>query len=117
MNAKTKTHVVAAILFLAFVLLAALSAEGAQDPWKILDGFTPLPDQTARLGEHYIAVLYANRGEQLLAVVIFKAICVERSCELEHRAAYAVVNADGANTHLYVDPAEKELIGLIGQIT
>jgi hypothetical protein len=57
MNAKTKTYAVAAILFLAIVLLAALSAEGSQDPWKILDGFTPLPDQTARLGEHYCGLL------------------------------------------------------------
>ncbi|MGE5820695.1 MAG: hypothetical protein ACM37Z_21895 [Deltaproteobacteria bacterium] len=42
---------------------------------------------------------------------------MKEAASFEHRAAYAVVNADGANTHLYANPAEKELIGLIGQIT
>jgi len=61
---------------------------GAQDPWQFLENFTPLPRSLTRIAERYVAMIYVNRDEQLMAAVIFDASCFAGSCELNHRAGY-----------------------------
>ena len=62
-------------------------------------------------------MIFVNRDEQLMAAVIFEATCIADSCDLNHRAGYAVVNAEGSNTRLYVDPQEEELKELLAAIS
>jgi len=116
MKASVRTYSLAAIFWLALTWSASLSL-GTEDPWKFLEDFTPLPSSLTRIGENYVAVLFENREQQLLAAVIFKASCFAGSCELNHRAGYAVSNARGSNTRVYVDPGEEELIALMGVIS
>lgn len=116
MKASVRTYSLAAIFWLALTWSASLSL-GTEDPWKFLEDFTPLPSSLTRIGENYVAVLFENREQQLLAAVIFKASCFAGSCELVHRAGYAVANARGSNTRVYVDPSEEELIALMGVIS
>jgi hypothetical protein len=97
-------------------LLPALSF-GAEDPWKYLDDFTPLPSTITRIADRYVAMIFIKREEDLSAAVIFSANCNVTSCQLLRRAGYAVVNGAGSKTRLYVDPEEKELIELMGAIT
>ena len=115
MKAKIWPFVFAAILLLSFSLILSPGL-GAEDPWDFLDGFTPLPRTLTRVGEHYVAMLFVNREQQQMAAVIFNAACGQGSCELNHRAGFAVVNAEGSNTRLYVDPGEIELMELMGSI-
>jgi hypothetical protein len=116
MKASVRTYSLAAILWLALTWSPSLSL-GTEDLWKFLEDFTPLPSSLTRIGENYVAVLFENRKQQLLAAVIFKASCFAGSCELNHRAGYAVANARGLNTRVYVDPGEEELIALMGVIS
>jgi len=104
-----------AILLLSLTVVPSLS-RGAEDPWNFLDGFTPVPRSLTRIGEHYVAMLFVNREQGLLAAVIFNASCVADQCELHQRAGYAVASAEGSNTRLYVEPRETELMALIGAI-
>ena len=104
-----------AVLLLSLTVVPSLS-RGAEDPWNFLDGFTPVPRSLTRIGEHYVAMLFVNREQRLFAAVIFKASCGAGQCELHQRAGYAVANAEGSNTRLYVEPRETELMALIGAI-
>ena len=104
-----------AVLLLSLTVVPSLS-RGAEDPWNFLDGFTPVPRSLTRIGEHYVAMLFVNREQRLFAAVIFNASCVAGHCELYQRAGYAVANAEGSNTRLYVEPRETELMALIGAI-
>jgi len=104
-----------AVLLLSLTVVPSLSG-GAEDPWNFLDGFTPVPRSLTRIGEHYVAMLFVNREQGLLAAVIFNASCVADQCELHQRAGYAVASAEGSNTRLYVEPRETELMALIGAI-
>ena len=104
-----------AILLLSLTVVPSLS-RGAEDPWQFLDGFTPIPRSLTQIGEHYVAMLFVQRGQRLFAAVIFNASCVAGQCELHQRAGYAVANAEGSNTRLYVEPSETELMALIGAI-
>jgi hypothetical protein len=62
-------------------------------------------------------MLFVNREQRLFAAVIFHAAsCAANSCELNQRAGYAVANAEGSNTRLYVEPGETDLMALIGAI-
>ena len=104
-----------AVLLLSLTVVPSLSG-GAEDPWNFLDGFTPVPRSLTRIGEHYVAMLFVNREQRLFAAVIFKASCGAGQCELHQRAGYAVANAEGSNTRLYVEPGETDLMALIGAI-
>jgi hypothetical protein len=104
-----------AILLLTLTVAPSLS-RGAEDPWQYLDGFTPLPRSLTQIGEHYVAMLFVQREQELFAAVIFNASCIAGHCELHQRAGYAVANAKGLNTRLYVEPGETDLMALIGAI-
>jgi hypothetical protein len=104
-----------AILLLSLTVVPALS-RGAEDPWQFLDDFTPVPLSLTRIGKQYVAMLFVQREQGLFAAVIFNASCVAGQCELHQRAGYAVANAEGSNTRLYVEPRETELMALIGAI-
>ena len=112
MKSRLKKYFRAIILSLSFGLMPALSL-GAQDPWQLLDKFTPLPSSLTRISERYVAMIFVNPDERLTAAVIFAATCSEADCELKHRAGYAVVNPEGSNTHLYVNPNDEELKELL----
>jgi hypothetical protein len=116
MKSTLKGHILGMILSLSLGLMPAVSL-GAQDPWQFLENFTPLPSSLTRIAERYAAMIFVNRDEQLMAAVIFEATCTADSCELNHRAGYAVVNAEGSNTRLYVDPQEEELKELLALIS
>src|SRR5574342_122623 len=105
----------AAILLLSLTVVPTLS-RGAEDPWDFLDGFAPVPRSLTQIGEHYVAILFVKREQGLVAAVIFNASCVADQCELHRRAGYAVANAEGSNTRLYVEPRETDLMALIGAI-
>jgi hypothetical protein len=115
MKPTLRTLGLAVLFWLALTASASLSL-GTEDPWTFLEDFTPLPSTLTRIGENYVAVLFENRQEQLLDAVIFKASCFAGSCELVHRAGYAVSNTRGSNTRVYVDPSEDELMTLMGVI-
>lgn len=115
MKARFTGHILGLILLLSLALMPKPSY-GAQDPWKFLEGFTPIPKSLTRVAEHYVAVIFINPDEQLVAAVFFNASCVPASCELHHRAGFAVANDTGSNTRFYVEPHEEELIGVIGAI-
>ena len=104
-----------AILLLSLTVVPSLS-RGAEDPWQFLDGFAPVPRSLTQIGEHYVAMLFVQREQGLFAAVIFNASCVAGHCELYQRAGYAVANAEGSNTRLYVEPGETDLMALIGAI-
>jgi hypothetical protein len=104
-----------AILLLSLTVVPSLS-RGAEDPWQFLDGFTPVPRSLTQIGEHYVAMLFVKREQGLFAAVIFNASCGAGQCELHQRAGYAVANAEGSNTRLYVEPREKELLEMTGSI-
>lgn len=116
MKAKIINRMIAATFLLIAVVVFPAAGWSAEQDWAILAGFTPLPRSLTRFGEHYVAVPYVNREEQLLAAVFFYATCDGRGCELQHRAGYAITNAQGSNIRLYVEPEEEELIALIGVI-
>ncbi len=116
MKSRLRGYIVGLILLLWLGLTPAASL-GAQDPWQLLENFTPLPSSITRIAERYAAMIYVNRDEQLMAAVIFAATCFAASCELNHRVGYAVVNAEGSNTRLYVDPEEEELKELLTAIS
>jgi hypothetical protein len=116
MKSRWRGPILRIILLLSLILMPAVSL-GAQDPWKVLDNFTPLPSSLTRIAERYVAMIFVNRDEQLTAAVFFDATCVADSCELNHRAGYAVVNAEGSYTRLYVDPQEEELKKLLTSIS
>jgi len=116
MKPIVQTFSVAAVIWLALTCSPSLSL-GTEDPWKFLEDFTPVPSSLTRISENYVAVLFENREQQLLAAVIFKVSCFAGSCALNHRAGYAVSNARGSNTRVYVDPDEQELIALMGVIS
>jgi hypothetical protein len=104
-----------AILLLSLTVVPSLS-RGAEDPWDFLDGFTPLPRSLTQIGKHYVAMLFVKREQGLFAAVIFNASCGAGQCQLHQRAGYAVANAEGSNTRLYVEPREKELLEMMGSI-
>lgn len=116
MKPSLRTYGLAVLFWLALTESASLSL-GTEDPWKFLEDFTPLPSSLTRIGESYVAVLFENREQQLFAAVVFKASCFAGSCELKHRAGYAVANARGSNTRVYVDPSEDDLMALMGVIS
>jgi hypothetical protein len=115
MKMALRRHFFGGVLLLSLNLLPALSF-GAEDPWKYLDDFTPLPSTLTRIADRYVAMIFIKREEDLSAAVIFSARCDLTSCQLLHRAGYAVVNGAGSKTRLYVDPEERELIELMGAI-
>ena len=116
MKSIMRKYFLGAMLSLSLVCMPALTL-GAEDPWKFLEDFTPLPKSLTRIAENYVAVLFENREQQLLAAVTFKASCFAASCEINHRAGYALANVQGSNTRLYVEPNEEELIELMGAIS
>jgi len=116
MKSRLTGNILGVILSLFLGLMPAVSL-GAQDPWQLLENFTPLPSSLTRIAERYVAMIFVNRDEQLMAAVIFEATCIADSCDLNHRAGYAVVNAEGSNTRLYVDPQEQELKELLAAIS
>ena len=116
MKAGLKRYLHAIILALPFGL-APVANLGAQDPWQFLDNFTPMPSSLTRISERYVAMIFVNRDEQLTAAVIFAATCGAVDCELKHRAGYAVVNPEGSNTRLYVNPDDQELKELLTSIS
>ena len=101
-----------AILFLVLLMVPFLSAR-AEDPWEVLEGFSLVPGSEARLEEHYVAALYENLEEKMLAIVVFNADCDLENCMVNRRAAYTVFNDEGINVHRYIDPREQELMILI----
>jgi len=115
MKAKVRAYILVAILFLSLALIPSPSL-GTEDPWDFLDGFTPVPRSLTQIGEQYVAMLFVKREQGLLAAVIFNASCVADQCELYQRAGYAVANAEGSNTRLYVEPGETDLMEMIGAI-
>src|SRR3970282_375015 len=115
MKAKTRAYSLAAIVFLSLSLIPS-PGRGAEDPWDFLDGFTPVPRSLTQIGEQDVAMLFVKREQRLFAAVIFNASCVAGHCELYQRAGYAVANAEGSNTRLYVEPGETDLMALIGAI-
>jgi len=104
-----------AILLVSLTVVPSLS-RGAEDPWQFLDDFTPVPRSLTQIGEHYVAMLFAEREQGLFAAVIFNATCGASQCELHQRAGYVVANAEGSNTRFYVEPGETDLMALIGVI-
>ena len=116
MKSRWRGPILGMILLLSLGLMPAVGL-GAQDPWKVLDNFTPLPSSLTRIAERYVAMIFVNRDEQLMAAVFFDATCFADSCELNHRAGYAVVNAEGSNTRLYVEPQDEELKDLLTSIS
>lgn len=116
MKSRWRGPILGMTLLLSLGLMPAVSL-GAQDPWKVLDNFTPLPSSLTRIAERYVAMILVNRDEQLMAAVFFDATCFADSCELNHRAGYAVVNAEGSNTRLYVEPQDEELKDLLTSIS
>jgi len=116
MKSRLRRTILGMILSLSLGLMPAVSL-GAQDPWQFLENFTPLPSSLTRIAERYVAMIFVNRDEQLMAAVIFDATCIAGSCELNHRAGYAVVTAEGSNTRLYVEPEEEELKELLTLIS
>ena len=116
MKSRLKKYFRAIILSLSLGLMPALSL-GAQDPWQLLDNFTPLPSSLTRISERYVAMIFVNPDEQLMAAVIFAATCSATDCELKHRAGYAVVNQESSNTRLYVNPEDEELKELLTSIS
>lgn len=116
MKSRWRGHILGMILLLSLGLMPAVSL-AAQDPWKFLENFTPLPNSLTRIAERYVAMIFVNRDEQLMAAVFFDATCFADSCELNHRAGYALVNAEGSYTRLYVDPQEEELKDLLTSIS
>jgi len=115
MKARVLILMLTAILLLSLTIVPSPS-RGAEDPWEFLDGFTPVPRSLTRIGEHYVAMLFVQREQGLFAAVIFNASCGAGQCELRQRAGFAVANAEGSNTRLYVEPKEKELMELMGSI-
>ena len=116
MQSKICGYILSAILLLS-LSLSPSSSLGAENPWQFLDDrFTPVPSSLTRIAEHYAAMLFIDREQELVAAVIFKTSCAVSNCELLHRAGYAVANAAGSNTRLYVEPRETELMELIGAI-
>ena len=116
MKSKICGHILSAMLLLSLSLMPS-SSPAAENPWKFLeDRFTPVPSSLTRIAEHYVAMLFVDREQELFAAVIFKASCAVGNCALLHRAGYAVANAEGSNTRLYVEPRETELMELIGAI-
>jgi len=59
MKSRLKKYFRAIILSLSFGLMPALSL-GAQDPWQLLDDFTPLPSSLTRISERYVAMIFVN---------------------------------------------------------
>ena len=116
MKAKLKKYFSAIIFAMGLGLMPAANLS-AQDPWQFLDEFTPLPSSLTRISERYVAMLFVNRDAQLTAAVIFAATCGAVDCELSHRAGYAVVNPEGSNTRLYVNPDDDELKELLTSIS
>jgi hypothetical protein len=116
MKSRWRGPILGMIFLLSLGLMTAVNL-GAQDPWEFLDGFTPLPSSSTRIAERYVAMIFVNRDEQLMAAVFFDATCVADSCELNHRAGYAVVNTEGSYTRLYVDPQEEELKKVLTSIS
>ena len=104
------------VVLLILLALAPAPSHGAQDPWRLLEGFQPLPQSTTRVAEHYVAVIFVNREEQRVAAVFFNAKCVLEDCEIDHRAGFAVVDASGSKMRLYVEPNEEELIAIMGAV-
>lgn len=116
MKSKICGYILSAMLLLSLSLIPS-SSSGAENPWKFLDDrFTPVPSSLTRVAEHYVAILYIDREQELVAAVIFKASCAVSICQLHHRAGYAVANVAGSNTLLYVEPRETELMELIDAI-
>lgn len=115
MKARVLSFIFASVLLLSLTVVPSLS-RGAENPWNFLDDFTPVPASLTRIAEHYVAMLFVNREQQLVAAVIFNAACSSGNCQLNHRAGYAVANAEGSNTRLYVEPGEIELLELMGSI-
>jgi hypothetical protein len=115
MKSRVRILMVTAVLSLSLTVVPSLS-RGVEDPWQFLDGFTPVPRSLTQIGEHYVAMLFVRREQGLFAAVIFNASCGAGQCELHQRAGYAVANAEGSNTRLYVEPREIELMALIGAI-
>ena len=99
------------------LIMAPAPSRGGQDPWAYLDGFTPLPQSLTRIAERYVAMIYVNRDEHLVAAVFFNASCVPINCEIHHRAGFAAVNSAGSNTRVYVEPEEAELLDVIATIS
>jgi hypothetical protein len=116
MKSRWRGHILGMILLLSLGLMPAVSL-GAQDPWNFLDSFTPLPSSLTRIAERYVAMIFVNSDEQLMAAVFFDANCSENNCELNHRAGYAVVNTEGSYRRLYVDPHEEELKELLTSLS
>ena len=116
MKAGLKKYFHALVLALPLGLMPMANL-GAQDPWQFLDNFTPMPSSLTRISERYVAMIFVNRDEQLTAAVIFAATCGAVDCELKHRAGYAVVNPEGSNTRLYVNPDDQELKELLTSIS
>lgn len=116
MKSRWKRHFLGMILLLSFGLMPSLSL-GAQNPWKSLDNFTPLPGSLRRIGGPYVAMILVNRDEQVMAAVFFEATCFADRCELNHRAGYAMVDADGSNPRVYVEPQEEKLNELLRSIS
>ena len=116
MISRLKRHLRAIVLCLPLGFMPTITL-GAQDPWDALDNFTPLPSSLTRISERYVAMIFVNRDEQLTAAVIFAATCGATDCDLEHRAGYAVVNPEGFNTRLYVNPDDEELKELLTSIS
>ena len=113
-KAMTRTIFVVFILFA--IILTPLASHSAQDPWAYLEGFQPLPSSLTRLTDRYVAVIFVKRDEQLVAAVFFNANCEISSCELLHRAGFAVVNAAGSDSRVFVEPDEKELLDVLAVI-
>ena len=105
MKAKIINWIAATFFVIASIVIPA-TGWSAEQAWEILDGLTPLPRSLTRLGDHYVAVPFVNRQEQLLAAVLFYATCDGGGCELQHRAGYAITNAQGCDVRLYVEPEE-----------
>ena len=116
MKSRWRRHILGMILLLSLGLMPGVSL-GAQDPWKLLDNFTPLPGSLTRIAERYVAMIFVNRDEQLMAAVFFDATCFADGCELNHRAGYAVVDAEGSSPRFYVEPQEEELKELLTSIS
>ena len=80
MKSRLKKYFRAIILSLSLGLIPALSL-GAQDPWQLLDKFTPLPSSLTRISERYVAMIFVNPDEQLTQLFSLR-LAVKRTASL-----------------------------------
>ena len=99
-----KTGLAGAILSLALIVPLLVEAEESGDPWKFLNGFTPVRGAISQVEERYIAALFQNPKKALRPLVIYPADCGSQICSLDRPVAYSVFDTKGLIVKLYIEP-------------